>query len=90
MALRYTYPNQTISIRYYNVLFYLTYRKHIDEFKIEQLTKRIAVGELMTMWELSDWCMGKMADSDICYGQKLRRVIMRSIRDGSWKSFLFF
>lgn len=56
MALRYRYPNQTISIRYYNVLFFLTYRQDIDGFKIEQLTKRIAAGGMMTMWELSDWC----------------------------------
>ena len=45
-----------ISIRYYNVMFYLVYEASVDEFKIEQLMKRINSGERMTMRILSYWC----------------------------------
>lgn len=66
MALRCNFSKQTMSIRYYNVLFFLTYRKHIDEFKMEQLAKIIAAGELMTMKVLSDWCKNQ----DISFSTK--------------------
>lgn len=47
---------ETVSIRYYNVLFFLTYDKKKDAFKMEKLIERVNAGEQMTMKSLANWC----------------------------------
>lgn len=45
-----------VLIRYYNVLFYLFFKKGIDDFKRQCLVNRIDSGESMRMKQMRDWC----------------------------------
>lgn len=48
---------ETIQIRYYNVLFYLTF-KETDMFKKDVLESRIEAGESFRMKEIYEWSKG--------------------------------
>ena len=43
------YEKETIMIGYYNVMFFLTFRKEQDKVKKETITRRIDSGEEMNM-----------------------------------------
>lgn len=56
MKLKGYFLEETILIRYYNVLFFLLFNKMTDEYKIRQIQKRIKDGEVMNMRTLAAWC----------------------------------
>lgn len=48
---------ETVLIRYYNVLFYLFFKTGRDDFKRQCLVNRINAGESMRMKQIQDWCI---------------------------------
>ena len=47
---------ETVLIRYYNVLFYLFFKVGTDDFKRQCLVDRIEAGESMRMTQIRAWC----------------------------------
>lgn len=47
---------ETVLIRYYNVLFFLRFKEGIDDFKRDILLERIRSGEEMKMKDITSWC----------------------------------
>lgn len=47
---------ETVLIRYYNVLFFLRFKVGIDDFKRDILLGRIRSGEDMKMKDIYCWC----------------------------------
>lgn len=50
---------EVVLIRYYNVLFFLTFRKNVDEIKKDIIIKRVEGGEKMNMKTIYNWCIGQ-------------------------------
>lgn len=55
-----TYVNdkkeEIVLIRYYNVFFFLTFQKEVDDFKKNNVLKSIEEGTEMKMWDIYTWC----------------------------------
>ena len=47
---------EIILVRYYNILFYLIFRRGTDEYKKNIFINRINSGEGMLMKDIYDWC----------------------------------
>lgn len=47
---------EVVLIRYYNVLFYLFFKKGIDDLKRQCLVRRIDAGEFIMMKQIQSWC----------------------------------
>lgn len=47
---------EIILVRYYNILFYLIFRRGTDEYKKNIFIDRINGGEGMLMKDIYDWC----------------------------------
>lgn len=47
---------EIVLIRYYNVLFYLSFQVGEDDFNRSYLVKQIDAGVIMNMKEIADWC----------------------------------
>lgn len=47
---------EIVLIQYYNVLFFLTFQKEVDDFKKDNLAKAIKEGIGMKMWDIYTWC----------------------------------
>lgn len=47
---------ETVLIRYYNVLFFLRFKAGIDDFKKDILLERVRSGEDMKMKDITNWC----------------------------------
>lgn len=50
---------ETVLIRYYNVLFFLRFKVGIDDIKKDILLERIRSGENMKMKDISSWCQSQ-------------------------------
>ena len=55
-AKEYTIKMVTVSIRYYNVWFYLKLRSDQDVLKYTYLARRIKAGESLLMKDIFSWC----------------------------------
>lgn len=47
---------ETVLIRYYNVLFFLRFKVGIDDLKKDILLERVCSGEDIKMKDISNWC----------------------------------
>lgn len=50
------FQEETVLVRYYNVVFYLKFRREIDELKKNIIIKRIESGERINMKGVYNWC----------------------------------
>lgn len=50
------YQEEIVSVRYYNVIFYLKFKVNVDEFKKNYLVAKIESGAKMNMIEIYGWC----------------------------------
>lgn len=48
---------EAVLIRYYNVLFYLFFKRGRDDFKRQCLVNRINAEEPIRMKQIQDWCI---------------------------------
>lgn len=53
---------ETVLIRYYNVLFFLRFKVGTDDFKKNILLGRICSGEDVKMKDISSWCKIQKVD----------------------------
>jgi hypothetical protein len=50
------YKKEIVMVGYYNVLFYMTFRRGIDEMKKNILIGRVESGEQLRMRDIYNWC----------------------------------
>lgn len=48
---------EVVLIQYYNVLFYLVFKKEVEDYKRTLLLDRVDAGEQMNMKIIYEWCL---------------------------------